>query len=252
MFLDTMEFNNHFSPMGIQNFYVGKVVANNDPKKLGRVKVSIAEIFGSASNDVLPWVTSFVSSPHEFNCPEVGDEVVVFFPFGIVYFPCFIGHWHLKDAHDTVFDSDYPDTVGFNRQGFSVLYNKKAKTLDITHPTGAKVSIDAGGKISFDSPAEISIKANADVSLETTAKAKIKADGGLTFETDADAEFKGKGKTTVGDSSSQTFVNGQMVLLAGGGVGIAVIGSQAMGVGNLGAPVISSIITGSSKVVAPM
>jgi len=253
MFIDTMEFNNHFSPMGIQNFYKGVVVDNADPKKLGRVKVSIVEIFGNNDKAVLPWVTSFINSPHEFNCPEIGDEIVVFFPYGIVYFPCYIGHWHLNTNHDTEFDADYPDTVGFHRQGYKFIYNKKSKQFTMSHPSGSAFTISPEGGITLHTVEKFSIVATGDVSVTSDAKVTVSGKGGATVESDAEAKFSGKSKTTVGDDSSQTFVNGQMIFLGGpGGMGVAVMGGQTIAIGNLGAPVIGTIMVGSSKVFAPM
>ena len=68
---------------------------------------------------------------------------------------------------------------------------------------------------------------------------------------DGNATFSGKGGTILGDSGSQTAVDGSLVLLAGGGSAVALLGSQCMGTGNLGVPVVSNIVEGSSKVFAP-
>lgn len=260
MFIDALEFNNSFSPIGMQNFYLGKVVSNEDPLKLGRVKVSIEEIFGSASVEKLPWCTPYMGSPSQFDCPEVGDLLVTYFPYGIVYFPCFMGHWNLPDNHDAYFDADYPNSVGFHRQGFGWKYNKKAKEFEIIHPEGSSIKIGADGSISFVSTKKLDFTSTEDYSITTegkydltvTGKATIKADGGLEFSSDGEATFKGKSKTTIGDSSSQTLVNGMLVLLSGGGVGVCVVGSQGIGTGNLGLPILVTMITGSSKVLAPL
>lgn len=42
--------------------YVGVVVDNNDPERLCRVKVQIAQVFDGISTDLLPWaLPSFLS-----------------------------------------------------------------------------------------------------------------------------------------------------------------------------------------------
>lgn len=252
MFIDSMEFNNSFSPLGIQNFYVGKVLNNEDPKKLGRVKVSIVEIFGEQPVEKLPWCSPFLNSPSEFNCPEVGDLIVVYFPYGIAYFPFFFGHWHLTTNHDSLFDADYPNTVGFNRGGFSITYNKVKKEYTISHPEGTTVSIGGDGTISFNTNKNLNINAKEGVNISSDGNISISGKSGISFSSDGEAEFKGKGGTKLGDSSSQTMVNGSLVLLAGGGVGVCVVGSQGVGTGNLGGPVLVTMISGSSKVMAPM
>ena len=171
-----------------------------------------------------------------------------------------MGHWNLPDNHDAYFDEDYPNSVGFHRQGFGWKYNKKAKTFEIIHPEGSSMKIGADGsivftstkKLDFTSAADYSITSQGEYKVTATGKATIKADGGLDFSTDGEAIFKGKSKTIIGDSASQTMVNGQLVLLSGGGVGVCVVGSQGIGSGNLGLPVLVTMITGSSKVLAPL
>ena len=236
MFIDPVEFNNAFSPMGINNFYRGIVVDNADPKKLGRVKVSLPPIFGSIDKAKLPWCSPWMGSPSQFDCPEIGDELVTFFPFGLAYFPMFIGHWHTKTNHDSYFDTNYPNLVGFHRKGFTFAYNKETKVLDIIHPSGSTVKIDASGKFEINSKDGFWVIATSDVSITT----------------DGEVNISGKSKTTIGSNDSQTFVNGQLVMLAGGGGGVCVVGSQGIGTGNLGAPVLITMISGSSKVLAPL
>lgn len=252
MFIDSLEFNNSFSPLGIQNFYAGKVVDNADPKKLGRVKVAITEIFGVQDKEKLPWCTPFMGSPAQFDCPEIGDILVVYFPYGIAYFPCYFGHWNLADNHDTYFDADYPNSVGFHRQGFGWKYNKTSKEFEIIHPEGSSIKIKADGAIELISNTKIDINSTDDISFNTEAEFKVAAEGGAEITTDGDAKFAGKGSTELGDNSSQTMVNGTLVIIAQGGLAVAVVGSQGVGLGNLSAPVLITIISGSSKVFAPL
>lgn len=73
-----------------------------------------------------------------------------------------------------------------------------------------------------------------------------------SFSLAADGEFQlgGKSMTQLGDPGSITNILGSLVQLGGGGTPVAKVGSTAIGQGNLGAPVISTIIVGSSKVFA--
>jgi hypothetical protein len=109
--------------------------------------------------------------------------------------------------------------------------NVEVNTTDATINTSGNATIAAGG--------------NVDV---TATDATINASGSATIEAGGNATFKGTGGTTVGDGGSQTQVMGSQVMLAGGGPGLARLGDRAFGVGNLGAPVSSTIIQGSTKV----
>jgi hypothetical protein len=92
------------------------------------------------------------------------------------------------------------------------------------------------------------VTVTGNVTVNTDGNATISAGGNVEVSADGQATFKGTSQTTVGDSGSPTNVNGQQVLLGGGGPGLARLGDRAFGVGNMGAPVSSTIIQGSSKV----
>lgn len=104
----------------------GRVVFNNDPDKLGRIKVQIKSIYEESSTDLLPWcypLGSFnLPDQGSFEVPEIDSEVVVFFPFGDIYSPFyFYGGGTTNDLTKTpaIFDTNYPETIGrIFREGF--------------------------------------------------------------------------------------------------------------------------------------
>lgn len=80
---------------------------------------------------------------------------------------------------------------------------------------------------------------------------EVKLESGLiTINTSGTAKFTGEGGTEVGAASSATQVKGSTVALAGGGAPVARLGDQAIGIGNMGAPVVSNITQGSPKVTS--
>lgn len=250
----------------------GTVVDNNDPKKLGRVKCTIPGIL-EASTDDLPWVNSNLD-PSRFSVPEVGDVLKIAFPYNDIYVSEFIGYWHSEANHNAEFDTDYPNTFGTIKQGFKLLYNKISKIGDIIHPSGSFLQIIEDGSVilsiikdfTWAITGKMTINSTDDLSLSTGGKGSFLATGDLTLSSDGavnisgsssvsvtsdgQGTFSGKGGTTLGDSGSTTMVNGTSVLLAGGGPAVALLGSQVIGLGNLGSPVVSTIIEGSSKVLA--
>ncbi len=61
----------------IENYYIATVVDNNDPDKIGRVRVKINHLHYNIPDSDCPWAyqdRSFTS-----NIPEVGDKVRVYF-----------------------------------------------------------------------------------------------------------------------------------------------------------------------------
>jgi hypothetical protein len=209
--------------------FKGVVVDNADPKKLGRVKCTI-EGFLTGDTANLPWMSpdkeAFLGGSNaasKFSVPNMGSELVITFPFDDIYSPFYRGAWESAMTHHPLFDADYPNTWGMaDEAGNEFTVNKTLGETKFKHQNGHEVTFDT------------------DVNIKSAGK--------LDLTTDTELTIAGKTKTTVGDSAGQTLVNGIQVKLAGGGVGVARIGSSAMGTGNLGIPVVSTIVDGSTKV----
>jgi len=271
-------------------FYCGTVVDNEDPKKLKRVKVTIDGIFaGDKAN--LPWTMPFTDSTKRVRVPDIGEKMVVIFPFDDIYHPAFLGYWNTGDKNESYLEDNYPKTFGFIETGLKAKFNKETKDGEIVHESTTRGKVKADGTLEFfikkdlkiivegrvektvtgdfsisseakvsvvgkdgvdiSSDEKVSISGKSGVNIVSDSSIKIDGKGGVEVTSDAQAKFAGKGGTTVGDSVSVTNVNGSTVMLAGGGGGVAVLGSQSIGTGNMGAPVVSSVIQGSSKVFAP-
>lgn len=132
--------------------------------------------------------------------------------------------------------------------------NVKADVTGNVSATCKKLDVKASGDVTAEG-ANVSVKSNGDASVEAAGAANIKAGGeatvkapSVTCSATAMAEFKGTGGTNVGSGAAPTIVNGSNVLLGGGGAPVALMGGMAVGVGNLGAPVVCTIIQGSGKV----
>mgnify|MGYP001582407957 CR=1 FL=1 len=134
----------------------------------------------------------------------------------------------IKSLGKTIFDTaeDRTDTIGGNL---------------IVNVTG-DANITADGNVTVSTPGDATVSANGNATISAQGNASISANG--------NAEFKGTGGTNVGDSGSITQVKGSQVMLAGGGPGVARLGDRAFGIGNLGSPVSSTIIQGSTKVLS--
>lgn len=207
--------------------HYGTVVSNADPKKIGRIKCTIMDLLDFPVAD-LPWCYPNNDSPDKLFVPKVGAKVKIILRNGDIYHPEYVGYYHSTENHNPDFDPDYPNTIGVSTDGFKIIYNKIQQLLEVVTPNGSYFKMDKDGNTSF--------KANKNFSVEATQE----------------ATFLGKTKTTVGSSDSQTFVNGTEVIIAEGGLGVAVVGSEVVGTGNLTIPVVSQVTQGSSKVFAPI
>jgi hypothetical protein len=79
--------------------------------------------------------------------------------------------------------------------------------------------------------------------------ALIDTSGNTVISAQGQAQLVGSSGTDVGDSGSVTKVDGSQVLLAGGAVPMLLATAQFVGIDNMGAPVISSIMSGQATKV---
>lgn len=147
----------------LKNVHKGIVVKNDDPKKLGRVKVTIKGLFDDTSNnyDKLPWVTCF--NPSEFgnnkgaiNPPLIGSKLkIMWLDDNDIYFPYYSGYWLDKtnspciaDGFNTQFQDNYPNVYGHedNKGNYEIVNNSVGFT-ERGFEGGYKVKINKDGKL---------------------------------------------------------------------------------------------------------
>lgn len=131
--------------------YLGDVEDNNDPLKLGRVKVRIS-IYEDIETEALPWAYPSLdmsgNSPSNIglNIPEIGSQVRVEFPNNDKYAPFYKGAELNEFNKSTFFDDDYPNSYGYkDTKGNFVRVNKKAETIEMQHSSGTNTVIVQDG-----------------------------------------------------------------------------------------------------------
>jgi hypothetical protein len=92
--------------------YIGIVENNEDPKKLGRCRVRVVDIFDEIPVDDIPWASPWKDlNGNGFNVPEKGKIVTVIFDAGNIYKPEYIYSEHyninLEKKLQTLDGKDY-------------------------------------------------------------------------------------------------------------------------------------------------
>lgn len=215
----------------VHGVYVGVVTNNNDPEKLGRVKVKIPVIDDA---NALDWarVTTMMAGGKRgmFFVPEVGDEVLIAFQMGDIAQPIVIGSlWNskAKPPHDMddknnirkmtsraghQIEFDDTDNAGQIRvktnKGQHLTLNDKANTIElndkdgqvtVTIKGGSQVEIKAGtNKITLTKQGDVKIESqkavtikSTQVTLEATAALKLKGGASLDLQSDGLVNIKG-------------------------------------------------------------
>lgn len=127
--------------LGEQKF-VGEIVDNQDPLKLGRVRVRVLELFDSKEripDSSIPWAikedTQFLGTgSKQFCIPKVGTFVTVYFSKGDIYSPVYCGEVQSKQNYDSEQEEDYGDVVLKKDRGGNKFKNNLAKQeLDLVY-----------------------------------------------------------------------------------------------------------------------
>ncbi len=112
-----------------------------------------------------------------------------------------------------------------------------------------QLSLFSKNSTSIESSADISIKSATSAALQSGTSMDIKAGTTLNIKAGASGTIQA-GPTLTVKSDGITTVKGQLLMLNEGSAPIALVGiSQVIGLGNLGVPVVSQIITGSTTIL---
>lgn len=215
---------------------VAVVTDNNDPDKLGRVKVKMMWQENSATD----WIR--VLSPSAGSggktsknrgfvfIPEVNDEVLVGFEYNDPDWPYVIGSlFHGKSAAGGG-DKNSVKTLG-TQSGHLITFNDDKKSLLIEDAKGNKIEFDGNGKMTLETSDSIEMKCGqssmtlakdgsitmkgAKISIEGQQEVGLKAPN-VTVK--ADVGLKLEGVTVAAKGSAQISVEGAMAKLAGSGM----------------------------------
>jgi Type VI secretion system/phage-baseplate injector OB domain len=141
---------------------LGIVVSNDDPKKLGRVKVRIKNLL-EGTIEQLPFVycrmptNTWGGQGQAIHVPKLESKLVVEFDYGDINFPAYTGYWSDKTntpSHDdltnlsSVFKADYPNVEGWeDTNGNYEAHNGTEKFIEYGYHSGYKRRIDKDGKL---------------------------------------------------------------------------------------------------------
>ena len=139
--------------------YDGFVEDNNDPKKLGRIKVR-TELYEDVELDALPWCyptpSFFLGNSKNsicFSVPEIGSQVKVYYPTKDKTVPFYKGMEFNQKNKCTFFDIDYPNSYGFkDSRGNFYIVDKATDITQYQHSSGTNIKIESDGTYTITTP----------------------------------------------------------------------------------------------------
>ena len=180
IYKESQNYNIQESTIDYYNNFIGKVVDNNDPDKLGRCKIRVYGLFGKEIPDSdLPWATpdmQFVGSKvGSFIVPPKDAIVKVYFHSGDIYQPHYTTKVVDKNNMPSQRNTDYPDNmVMFQTDDNDYLtINRKSKETTFNHNSGTKIVIDKEGSIEITVKKDQTITTIGDLKLNHTGSLKV-------------------------------------------------------------------------------
>jgi phage protein D len=201
-------------PQPGQTLLIGIVTNNNDPKKLGRVRVKLPTLTTEHESEWARVVAIGAGKNRGFDClPEIDDEVLVGFEHGDIHRPFVIGGlWNGNDAPpEPVSESvssqkvrlrTFKTRVGHYLQfvdedkglskkgvciktagGHKIYLNDSEKLVEVKTNGGHFLKLDDQAlSVSLESKGSVSIKANTSVAIQANTSLDLKATGVVTVQ----------------------------------------------------------------------
>ena len=217
-----------YEPKTIAYPEIAEVVANNDPKKQGRVQVRF--FWQKMLAEQTPWirvqtpdagVLTDKSGNRGFQfIPEVGDQVMVSYEGGNPHRPYVSGSmYHGKNAKEvsnnirsittksgstiTFDDNDGKEKITIkDKNGNIILLDTKAKSIEITAPENIvmkakNITLEAEYRIEAKSKENITATADKEIILSANDEGVIQTKKGFTIKADDDVTVKSQGGMNV-------------------------------------------------------
>ena len=133
--------------------FVGIVEDNNDPDKLGRLKIRVPSVYGNITLEAIPWAVPdfpFSSENQGFVfIPDKGALVTVEFLNGSIYTPVWSGAVFRKDENVIPQEAvdNYPDVRILKTKVGFIKMDDKENVIEIKHKSGSSIIFTDDGDI---------------------------------------------------------------------------------------------------------
>jgi type VI secretion system secreted protein VgrG len=183
-----------------------KVIDNNDPEGMGRVKVEFYWAGGSMKSDWMRKIQPYAGGGKGFYfVPEVGEEVLVGFEGGSAERPYVKGS-HYNGSESSGYSSSGNDIkVIQTRSGCKILINDAEGSILTEDKAGSKVFQDGKGNINMEASNDITFNAGGNISM--TAGKNINSTATMDI-----SESAGVDKSTTVGAILHTSVGGDSML----------------------------------------
>ena len=159
----------------LNKIYSGIVVENDDPRRIGRIKVKIKGIFSEDDIEAIPWCRPLLpsttgGSPDRlaFSVPDIGSAVEVSFR-GSFYNPIYTSSRIFESqSPKTIFGDGYPNTSGeISPSGVISRGNSSERWNEKFQSSGLFQRSSAGGDLQINVPGNLTVNVDGDFSIKS-------------------------------------------------------------------------------------
>ena len=200
--------------------YVGVVVDNNDPERLCRIKVQIAQVFDEISTDLLPWALPSLNhtggasaKTGNVDIPDIGSKVSIVFEDGNIDYPRYSGYHVDKKTILEECRENYPNRVVVRMKNNCLLViDKKTNEMFIRNPGALKIYVT--GDLELEVKGNVQQKVHGNHVLEVSGDMSTKVDGNYKLSA-ANVGVSSKGTLNMFGSSTSNVESGGDVVITG-------------------------------------
>jgi type VI secretion system secreted protein VgrG len=171
-----------------------KVIDNNDPDGLGRVKVEFYWAGGNIKSDWMRLIQPHAGSGKGFYfVPEVGEEVLVGFEGGSAERPYVMGTQYNGSESSGYSSGGNDQKVIHTRSGTKMIFNDAEGSVFIEDPSGNTWKMDGQGNIEVNAPKNFTVNAGENIiftagqNINSTATMNISESAGVDHSISAGA-----------------------------------------------------------------
>lgn len=207
--------------------WTGIVVSNDDPLRLGRIKVNIPGIYDEVDVEFLPWAipedTWVGSKVANLVVPEVGTTIRGIFDNGDLYKPIYIGKITnysgadesgdpsvAEDLRESLLNgSDYPETMLLfsTDDGESVTVNRSTGLMKISHRSGLMIYITSNGSIKIEQKSDESQESKPSMDVSIVGKLNLTSKDDLSIQSSNNVYIESvKGEVHLGNAETKELV----------------------------------------------
>lgn len=186
---------------------IALVKENNDPDKLGRVKVKFP---WQSSDERTPWIR--ILNLYTGNgcgaqfIPEINTEVIIGFQGENIERPYVMGQLH------NISNSPFDDWSTANnaikgiktKSGNMLIFNDEKGSITLKDKAGSSIVLDGNGNISISASSEVSISGKKEVSLQSDDEVSLNGKKEVSLISDDEVSLNGKIEVSI---TSATEVN---------------------------------------------